>query len=408
MSWIDKILPSITTVGEGRKKTSIPEGVWKKCPRCDAMLYKKSLSDNSDVCPKCQHHLRITARRRLELFLDEEGQEEQNADLKPVDLLKFKDLKKYKDRLSTAQKGTGEKDALIVMSGTIQSVPAIVAAFEFGFIGGSMGAVVGEKFTQAVNTCIEKRLPLVCFSTSGGARMQEALISLMQMAKTSAALERLRQESLPFISVLVDPVYGGVSASLAMLGDVNIAEPNALVGFTGPDVIRQTVRVKLPEGFQRSEFLLEHGAIDMIVHRRDMRSCVSSILTKLMNLPALVDQSTMLETPVTAAVDADSESQPTAAVDRVVSDTAVKTEDPELAGDASTAGNVGAAEAADLHSRGESSGKEDSGFTPTNDESDPTGTAADDAEIVEGEIIQSESPAAAAAAEINGPAKAKQ
>jgi acetyl-CoA carboxylase carboxyl transferase subunit beta len=282
MSWIDKILPSISSApGEG-KKAAVPEGVWKKCPRCDAMLYKKSLSENHDVCPKCDHHLRISARRRLELFLDSAGQEELNGDLEPVDLLKFKDLKKYKDRLSAAQKGTGEKDALVVMKGSINGVPAIVAAFEFGFIGGSMGAVVGEKFTQAVNSCIEQGLPLICFSTSGGARMQEALISLMQMAKTSAALEKLKGESLPYISVLVDPVYGGVSASLAMLGDINIAEPNALVGFTGPDVIRQTVRVKLPEGFQRSEFLLEHGAIDMIVHRRDMRGKIASILDKLM------------------------------------------------------------------------------------------------------------------------------
>jgi acetyl-CoA carboxylase carboxyl transferase subunit beta len=216
------------------------------------------------------------------LFLDAADQQELNADMEPVDLLKFKDLKKYKDRLSTAQKGTGEKDALIVVKGKVNGIPAVVAAFEFNFIGGSMGAVVGEKFTQAINICIDEGLPLVCFSTSGGARMQEALISLMQMAKTSAALEKLKQHSLPYISVLVDPVYGGVSASLAMLGDINIAEPNALVGFTGPDVIRQTVRVKLPEGFQRSEFLLEHGAIDMIVHRRDLREKIASLLEKLL------------------------------------------------------------------------------------------------------------------------------
>jgi acetyl-CoA carboxylase carboxyl transferase subunit beta len=247
------------------------------------MLYKKSLSENYDVCPKCDHHLRITARRRIELFMDVENQEELSADLEPVDLLKFKDLKKYKDRINAAQKRTGEKDALVVVKGRVNGTPAIVAAFEFAFIGGSMGAVVGEKFTQAVNSCIEQRLPLICFSTSGGARMQEALISLMQMPKTSAALENLRQHSLPYISVLIDPVYGGVSASLAMLGDINIAEPNALVGFTGPDVIRQTVRVKLPEGFQRSEFLLEHGAIDMILHRRELRGKISSMLEKLMH-----------------------------------------------------------------------------------------------------------------------------
>lgn len=285
MSWIDKILPSISTSG-GEKKAVVPEGLWKKCPRCDAMLYQKSLTENHEVCPKCDHHLRISARRRLELFLDASDQVELNAELEPVDLLKFKDLKKYKDRLSAAQKSTGEQDALVVIKGKIKGRSAVVAAFEFGFIGGSMGSVVGEKFVQAVNTCITERLPLVCFSTSGGARMQEALVSLMQMAKTSAALEKLRQEGLPFISVLVDPVYGGVSASLAMLGDINIAEPNALVGFTGPDVIRQTVRVKLPEGFQRSEFLLEHGAIDMIVHRADMRDKINSILDKLLHRQA--------------------------------------------------------------------------------------------------------------------------
>ena len=282
MSWIDKILPSIsTTKTTGAGKSTVPEGVWKQCPRCDAMLYRKSLVDNHDVCPKCDHHLRISARRRIELFLDEDEQQELLTDLAPVDLLKFKDLKRYRDRLGAAQKGTGEKDALIVVKGKLLGEPVLVAVFEFGFIGGSMGAVVGEKFSRAVNTCIEEELPLVCFSTSGGARMQEALISLMQMAKTAAALERMRQFHLPYVSVLVDPVYGGVSASLAMLGDVNIAEPNALVGFTGPDVIRQTVKVKLPEGFQRSEFLLEHGAIDMIVHRRDLRERIASVIEKL-------------------------------------------------------------------------------------------------------------------------------
>lgn len=283
MSWIDKILPSIAIVPKISKKSAVPEGTWKQCPRCDAMLYKKSLSENFDVCPKCEHHLRITARRRIELFLDAGDQIELNVGMEPVDLLKFKDRKKYKDRISVAQKSTGEKDALIVVKGKVNNIPVIAAAFEFSFIGGSMGAVVGEKFTQAVNTCIEEKSPLVCFSTSGGARMQEALISLMQMPKTSAALEKLKRNSLPYISVLVDPVYGGVSASLAMLGDVNIAEPNALVGFTGPDVIRQTVRVQLPEGFQRSEFLLENGAIDMIVHRKDLRGKIASILDKLLH-----------------------------------------------------------------------------------------------------------------------------
>ncbi len=287
MSWINKILPSIGGSGTTAKqpKSSVPEGLWKKCPRCEAVLYRPELERNLEVCPKCDHHLRITARERLELFLDRDTQEELFADVEPVDLLKFRDLKKYKDRLASAQKKTGEKDALVVVRGQVNATETVVAAFEFGFIGGSMGSVVGEKFVQAVNTCIDQRLPLVCFSTSGGARMQEALISLMQMSKTSAALARLRQKGLPFLSVLVDPVYGGVSASLAMLGDINIAEPRALVGFTGPDVIRQTVRVKLPEGFQRSEFLLEHGAVDMIVHRRDMRDRVSSLLRKLTHLP---------------------------------------------------------------------------------------------------------------------------
>tara|TARA_R110002072_G_scaffold216658_1_gene374061 strand:- start:18396 stop:19277 length:882 start_codon:yes stop_codon:yes gene_type:complete len=290
MSWINKILPSIrnngTAAPEGAKqKSSVPEGLWKKCPRCEAVLYRPDLERNHDVCPKCDHHLRISARRRVELFLDAGEQQELFDDIVPVDILKFRDLKKYKDRLSAAQKSTGEKDALIVVQGNVRDIEMVVAAFEFGFIGGSMGAVVGEKFVQAVNTCIEQKLPFVCFSTSGGARMQEALISLMQMAKTSAALERMRSHGLPFISVLVDPVYGGVSASLAMLGDINIAEPRALVGFTGPDVIRQTVRVKLPEGFQRAEFLLEHGAIDMIVHRKDMRDTVAGLVAKLMQLP---------------------------------------------------------------------------------------------------------------------------
>ncbi len=287
MSWINKILPSIggTEQTTRQTKASVPEGLWKKCPRCEAVLYRPDLERNQEVCPKCDHHLRITARRRLELFLDPEGQEELFTEIEPVYLLKFRDLKKYKDRLTAAQKSTGEKDAMIVVRGTVRETEVVVAAFEFGFIGGSMGAVVGEKFVQAVEVSIANRIPLVCFSTSGGARMQEALISLMQMAKTSAALARLRKHGIPFISVLVDPVYGGVSASLAMLGDINIAEPNALVGFTGPDVIRQTVRVKLPEGFQRSEFLLEHGAIDMIVHRRDMRDRVASLVNKLMHQP---------------------------------------------------------------------------------------------------------------------------
>ena len=285
MSWLDKLLPSISKTESKRKKRgTIPKGVWSQCPNCEATLYHETLTKNADVCPKCSHHLRISARRRIELFLDAGVQEELGADLEPKDILKFKDLKRYRDRLQAAQKDTGENDALVVMQGELKGLKVVVAAFEFGFIGGSMGAVVGEKFVQGVNSCIRQRAPLICFSTSGGARMQEALISLMQMAKTAASLEELNRHALPYISVLVDPVYGGVSASLAMLGDINIAEPNALVGFTGPDVIKQTVRVSLPEGFQRSEFLLEHGAIDMIVDRRDMRDKITSILEKL--LPA--------------------------------------------------------------------------------------------------------------------------
>ena len=284
MSWRDKLLPSISRTDNKRKKRgTIPQGVWSKCPNCEATLYRETLTKNADVCPKCGHHLRISSRRRIELFLDAGGQEELGADLAPKDILKFKDLKRYRDRLQAAQKETGESDALVVMQGELKGLKVVVAAFEFGFIGGSMGAVVGEKFVQGVNSCIRQRAPLICFSTSGGARMQEALISLMQMAKTAASLEELNRHALPYISVLVDPVYGGVSASLAMLGDINIAEPNALVGFTGPDVIKQTVRESLPEGFQRSEFLLEHGAIDMIVDRRDMRDKITSLLEKLLS-----------------------------------------------------------------------------------------------------------------------------
>jgi len=291
-SWIDKILPSIVkkdASNAGKAKASIPEGLWKKCPRCEAILYRVNLQENLDVCPKCDHHLRIGARRRLEIFLDKEGQEEIGADIKPADHLKFKDLKRYRDRLTAASKITGENDALVVVRGTLRERPLVVAAFEFGFIGGSMGSVVGEKFTMAVNRCLEENLPLVCFATSGGARMQEALISLMQMAKTSAALEKMKQQGLLYVSVLVDPVYGGVSASLAMLGDVNIAEPNAFIGFAGQDVIRQTVREKLPEGFQRSEFLLAHGAIDMIVHRRELRDRIASLIDKFMPLPKPIE-----------------------------------------------------------------------------------------------------------------------
>ncbi|TBW54750.1 acetyl-CoA carboxylase carboxyltransferase subunit beta [Marinobacter halodurans] len=278
-NWLDKIMPSMIR-SDSKQRTSVPEGLWKKCPKCGAFLYKPELDKNLDVCPKCSHHLRVTARRRLDIFLDEDGREEIGADLEPWDRLKFKDSKRYRDRLASAQKGTREKDALIAMRGRTLGLPLVACAFEFNFMGGSMGQVVGERFVQAVNVSLEEGIPLVCFSASGGARMQEAILSLMQMAKTAAALERMKQAGIPFISVLTDPVFGGVSASLAMLGDLNIAEPYALIGFAGPRVIEQTVREKLPEGFQRSEFLLEHGAIDMIVERHDMRYRIASVLAK--------------------------------------------------------------------------------------------------------------------------------
>lgn len=270
------------------KKSSVPEGLWHKCPSCDAVLYKPELEKTLDVCPKCNHHMRIDARARLDIFLDVDGREELGAELEPVDRLKFRDSKKYKDRLAGAQKQTGEKDALVSIRGTLEGMPIVTCAFEFSFMGGSMGAIVGERFVRAANAALEQRCPLVCFSASGGARMQEALISLMQMAKTSAVLARLREEGIPFISVLTDPVYGGVSASLAMLGDVIVAEPRALIGFAGPRVIEQTVREKLPEGFQRSEFLLEHGAIDMIIHRAELRPRLARLLAQLMGLPSPV------------------------------------------------------------------------------------------------------------------------
>ncbi len=284
-NWLEKILPSVRKPDNDGRRANVPEGLWRKCPRCDGVIYRPELERNLDVCPKCQHHLRINARTRLKLFLDDGPQSEIGADIEPVDRLKFKDSKKYKDRLTAAQKDTGEKDALIVIRGKTNGLPVVAAAFEFGFMGGSMGSVVGERFLRAVDICLEHRLPFVCFAASGGARMQEALFSLMQMARTSAALQRMRDAGLPFISVLTDPVYGGVSASLAMLGDVNVAEPGALIGFAGPRVIEQTVRQKLPEGFQRSEFLLEHGAIDMIVHRRDMKDTLHRLLANLTHAP---------------------------------------------------------------------------------------------------------------------------
>ncbi|MRH78755.1 acetyl-CoA carboxylase carboxyltransferase subunit beta [Spiribacter sp. C176] len=281
MSWFEKLMPSrIRTEGTARGK-SVPEGLWTKCDACAAVLYRPELERNLEVCPKCDAHMRIGARRRLAVFLDAGDQVELGADLQPDDVLKFKDSKRYRDRLVQAQKATGERDALVAMSGHLHGLPVVAAAFEFQFMGGSMGAVVGERFVRAVNAAIEKKAPLVSFSASGGARMQEALFSLLQMAKTSAALGRLREAHLPFVSVLTDPTMGGVSASLAMLGDVVVAEPGALIGFAGPRVIEQTVRETLPAGFQRSEFLLEHGAIDLIIDRRQQRARLASLLAIL-------------------------------------------------------------------------------------------------------------------------------
>lgn len=287
MNWIDKIMPSAirAEAREKRAASTVPEGLWKKCVKCDAVLYRPELERSLDVCPKCDHHMRVGARRRLDIFLDAEGRQEVCTEVQPVDRLKFKDIKKYKERLTQAQKATGEKDALIAMRGSLYALPVVVTAFEFNFHGGSMGYAVGEKFTRAANIALAENIPLVCFAASGGARMQEALISLMQMAKTSAVLERMKQQGVPYISVLTDPIYGGVSASLALLGDINIAEPGARAGFAGPNIIEQTIRQKLPPGFQRSEFLLEHGAIDMIVHRRDMRDTVHRLLAKLTRAP---------------------------------------------------------------------------------------------------------------------------
>lgn len=280
MSWFEKLMPSRIRT-ESKDKRTVPEGLWTKCPACDAVLYRTELERNQDVCPKCDHHMRISARRRLDLFLDNGPREEIGAELQPADPLKFRDSKKYSDRIKQAQKATGETDALVVLRGQVESVPLVAAAFEFQYMGGSMGSVVGERFVRAVNASLDHNVPLVCFSASGGARMQESLYSLMQMSKTSAALARLSRAGVPFVSVLTDPTMGGVSASLAMLGDINIAEPRALIGFAGPRVIEQTVRETLPEGFQRSEFLLEHGAIDQIVDRREMRARIASLLAIL-------------------------------------------------------------------------------------------------------------------------------
>jgi acetyl-CoA carboxylase carboxyl transferase subunit beta len=289
MNWLKRIRPTGPASSKADRSSTVPEGLWKKCPKCIAPLYRPELERNLDVCPKCEHHMRIGARRRLDVFLDSQNRTEVAEDVIAIDRLKFRDVKKYKDRLVEAQKKTGEKDALVAMSGSLKGLPVVAVAFEFAFHGGSMGYAVGEKFTRAANLALTERRPFICFSATGGARMQEALISLMQMAKTSAVLERLSAAGVPYISVMTDPVYGGVSASLAMLGDLNVAEPGARAGFAGPNIIEQTIRQKLPKGFQRSEFLLEKGHIDMIISRQQMRDRLGSILSKLMNVPEPVD-----------------------------------------------------------------------------------------------------------------------
>jgi len=302
MSWFEILLPKTIRTEGSNKKGTVPEGLWTKCPSCNAILYNTELERNFSVCPKCEHHLRISARARLNMFLDEEGREEIGKNIKPVDPLKFKDTKKYKERITLAQKQTKEHDALVVMKGSLKGCDIVVAAFDFKFMGGSMGSVVGEKFVRGVNKSVELGVPFIVFTASGGARMQESLFSLFQMSKTSAALTRLSQLGIPYISFMTDPTMGGVSASLAMLGDINVAEPNALIGFAGPRVIEQTVREKLPDGFQRSEFLQEHGAIDMIIDRREMRNKIASILGLLMASRTATTVSVM---PTLLAVEAD-------------------------------------------------------------------------------------------------------
>jgi acetyl-CoA carboxylase carboxyl transferase subunit beta len=288
MSWLQKLLPPKIKRDTGSPKKVVPEGLWSKCETCEGVLYRTDLEQNLFVCPKCSHHNRITARERLDRLLDAEGRYEIGYEIVPVDSLKFKDSRRYTERLEEARKDTAEDDALVVMQGSVKTIALVAAAFEFRFLGGSMGSVVGERFVRGVHVCLEHKLPLVCFTASGGARMQEGLLSLMQMAKTCAALTQLAAERLPFISVLTDPTMGGVSASFALIGDVVLAEPGALIGFAGPRVIEQTVHETLPAGFQRSEFLLEHGAIDLIVDRREMRDKLANLITLMLKLPAVV------------------------------------------------------------------------------------------------------------------------
>lgn len=307
MSWFEKLVPS-TIRTEASKRASVPEGLWSKCLSCDAILYNAELEKNLNVCPKCNHHMRISARARLHIFLDEEGREEIGTKLKPNDPLKFKDTKKYRDRITAAQKASNENDALVVMKGTLLGKEIVATAFDFGFMGGSMGSVVGERFVRGINESLAHDIPFIVFTASGGARMQESLYSLFQMTKTSAALTKLAESGLPYISFMTDPTMGGVSASLAMLGDINIAEPNALIGFAGPRVIEQTVREKLPQGFQRSEFLQQHGAIDMIVDRREMRDKVASLLAILFNSESVKFQRAKQQAPSSVEGTADPDS----------------------------------------------------------------------------------------------------
>ncbi len=284
MSWLQKILPPKINRVIGPSKKNVPEGLWSKCPKCDSVLYRTDLEANAEVCPKCDYHNRISARDRLNILLDEEGRIEIGGEVQPIDPLKFKDTKRYADRIKASQSEVGETDALLVIQGSIKQVPVVAASFEFKFMGGSMGSVVGERFVRGVQAAIDSKSAFICVSASGGARMQEGLFSLMQMAKTSAALTKLSQAGLPYISVLTDPTMGGVSASFAMLGDVIVAEPQALIGFAGPRVIEQTVRETLPDGFQRAEFLVEHGAVDIIIDRRQMRDRLSVLIANLMKL----------------------------------------------------------------------------------------------------------------------------
>ena len=288
MSWLEKLLPPRIQRSESASRKSIPEGLWVKCPACEAVLYRTDLESNLHVCPKCDHHMRISARDRLDALLDSGGRYEIGQEVLPVDTLKFKDSKKYSDRLKSALEGTGETDALVTLGGSIMTLPVVVACFEFEFMAGTMGSVVGERFVRAAQVALEQKVPFICITASGGARMQEGLLSLMQMAKTTSMLTKLAEKKLPFISVLTDPTTGGVSASFAFLGDVVMAEPKALIGFAGPRVIENTVREKLPEGFQRSEFLLQKGAIDMIVDRRKMREEIARLLALLQSQPAEV------------------------------------------------------------------------------------------------------------------------